>query len=523
MRRGWLWTVALLLGVSLCSVADAALELPSVIGENMVLQRQTGAAVWGWDEPGSTVAVRFRDEEATAQAGEDGRWSVRLPTGAAGGPFELQVRGTSERVIGNVLVGEVWVAGGQSNMWWHVSKCRDVVRVVEEADCPEVRMFDANTHPRQAGWVAEEPQRTVKARWQVTSPETVRGYPGVPYFFARELHEELDVPVGIVHLAVPATRIEPWLSRELAGAHFPHLVGYWEMRRERYPREVEEYERALEQWQERKAAAEQEGSDPPPEPDRPRNPSRRCPGALFDGMVRPVAPYATRGFLWWQGESNASEAIQYRVLFPALIQDWRRWWRQPDAPFLFVELAEFLAEQNRPVEDAPWPALRDAQHEALRLDNTAMVCTLDILEENEPLGNIHPRNKQLAGHRLFLAAMANVYGREDLVWSGPTFRSAEFDGGTVTVAFDHVGGGLVAGGGSELEGFAVAGPDREFHRANAAIVGDTVELRCEAVPQPVAARYAWANNPIGNLFNRQGLPAPPFRTDRWLLITPPVR
>ncbi len=500
------------------TVAHGETELPSVIGENMVLQRETDAPIWGWDAPGTAVTVSFRGRTASAEAGEDGKWMVRVPTGAAGGPFELAIQGTSAVNLANVLVGEVWVAGGQSNMWWHLASCKNAREEIAAADYPDIRMWDANTHPRQAGWSAETPQRTVKAEWKPATPRVAGNFPGVPYFFARELRDRLDVPVGIVHIAVPGSAIEPWLSEEFGRAHMPQLFGYWECRKRMYPDEVKQHEQALKAWEEQSAAAEAEGRQAPAKPEPPREPGGAPTGGFCNGMVLPTAPYAARGFIWWQGESNASRALQYQVLFPALIEEWRYWWGMPDAPFLFVELAEFLAEQRNPVEDDPWPALRDAQRVALRLANTCMISTIDIFEPGESVNNIHPPNKQLAGLRLCLAAMANVYGERDLVWSGPLYRSAEFTGGKAVVSFDHVGGGLTAKDGAGLTGFALAGPDRQWHWADARVVGDTVELTCDAAKEPVAARYDWANNPIGNLYNREGLPAFPFRTDDWLLM-----
>ena len=515
--------VTLLLAFTLfmsCRLAPAAraeLELPSIIGDNMVLQRGTDAPVWGWDTPGTTVTVSFRGREAQAEADEEGKWMGRIPTGDAGGPFELTIEGTDTVTCADVLVGEVWVAGGQSNMWWHLSNCTNAQQEIASADYLQIRMWDANTHPRQAGWMADEPQKTVQAEWKPTTPRVAGNFPGVPYFFARELHQRLDVPVGIVHLAVPGSPIEPWLSEEFGERHFPRVARYLEYREAEYPQELQEYEDTLEKWEEQREKAEEAGREPPRKPRRPRNPARAAMGGFYNGMVHPTAPYAAKGFLWWQGESNSSRALQYQILFPALIDEWRYWWGESEMPFLFVELAEFLAEQRRPVEDDSWPALRDAQHEALKVAGTYMISTIDIFLPEDSINNIHPPNKQLAGHRLYLAAMANVYGDEDLVWSGPLYRSAEFADGRAVISFDHVGSALVAKGGA-LNGFALAGPDRQWHWAEAEIERDTVVLRCPDVPEPVAVRYGWANNPIGNLYNREGLWAFARRTDNWLLL-----
>ncbi len=446
--------------------ARAQMQLPSVIGDNMVLQRGTDAPVWGWDGPGTEVTVTFRGHDVQATAGEDGKWMARVPTGDAGGPFELAVKGTDQTTLKNVMVGEVWIAGGQSNMWWYVSNCTDAQQVIAASDDPGIRFYDANTGPREAGWPADTPQRTIDTNWQVAGPQTVGSWAGVAYFFAQDLRKELGVPVGIVHVAVPGSQIEPFLSSDFFKTNFPN------------------------------ATDEQAGR-------------------FFNGMILPVAPFAAKGFIWWQGESNAGRSLQYQILFPSLIEEWRHLWGMNEAPFLFVELANFWDVQRRSVEDDQWPALRDAQRAALQLDNTYMACVIDILPADDAR-NIHPPHKQLAGHRLFLAAMANAYGKADLEWSGPTFRSVSFEDGAATVIFDHAEG-LTAKGGGSLKGFAVCGEDRRWQWADGNIRGSTVVLTSKDVPHPVAVRYDWANNPIGNLYNAAGLPAAPFRSDHYLL------
>lgn len=469
-------SLPLIAALSLASAtAVAGWELPSILSANMVLQRDTEAPLWGWDEPGSKVTVAFRGHEVTAPAGADGKWQLRLPTGQAGGPFALRIKGSREVTVDGVLVGEVWVAGGQSNMWWHADKCLNFEREKADADYPLIRIWDANTAPTQGGWGADSAQRSVKAEWKPASPTNLGEFPGVPFFFARELHKTLKVPVGIVHLAVPGQALETFLSPAFVSTHLPL---------------ARELQAQLKQ---------------------------PAPSWFYNGMVAPVAPYAMRGFLWWQGEANAARHLQYQALFPGLIEDWRKSWNRHDAPFLFVELANFLTLQSRPVEDDLWPALRDAQVHALALDQVREVSAIDIFGLAEAADNIHPPNKQLIGHRLALASRATVYGEKQLVWSGPRFMSARFDGPQVSLSFDHVAGGLAVRAGEVLKGFALAGADRQFHWAEARLVANTVVLSSAQVPQPVAVRYAWANNPLGTLINREGLPAFPFRTDHWNL------
>ncbi len=474
MRTCVALVLALALGGLRPAAARAGWELPSVIGTDMVLQRETAAPLWGWDEPGARVTVSISGREVAAQAGQDGLWRVQIPTGAAGGPFVLRITGTREAVVEGVLVGEVWVAGGQSNMWWHQGGCKDAERERAGADFPLIRIWDANTSSNQGGWQAAAPQRTVRAQWRPVSPAMLAETPGVPFFFARELHQTLRVPVGIVHLAVPGQAVATFLSPAFIAANLPQ-------------------------------------GDPAARTNAPP------PSCFYNGMVAPAAPFAARGFLWWQGESDAARHLFYRVLFPGLIEDWRHAWGLDQAPFLFVELANFLKPQAAPVEDDTWPALRHAQSFALALDRVYGVSAINVLGPDESPFNIHPPNKQLIGRRLALAARANVYGESRLVWSGPRFKAAAFEKNRVILTFGAVGGGLKPRGGKELKGFALAGADRRFKWAEARAEGDTVVLSSPEVPCPVAARYAWANNPVGNLVNAEGLPAFPFRTDFWNL------
>lgn len=467
------------------------LTLPSIFSDRMVLQQQRNVSIWGWDKPGTAIAVTFRGQKILTQAELDGKWIASVNTGAAGGPFTLLISGTKQQKLEDVLVGEVWVAGGQSNMWWPVSRSLPIDPVSDSdlgdsetrlpcPSCdPEIRVWDANTAPNSEGWRARQPQKTVQAEWKITTPETVGNFPATAYFFARELHQTLKVPIGIVHLAVPGQKIETFFSNEFIQVNLPHLVN------NSGDKNQPNYEGK---------AAE-----------------------LFNGMVYPAAPYSARGFIWWQGESNAGEFLTYRVLFPALIQEWRRWWHNENAPFLFVELANFLEKQTYPVEEDPWPSLRDAQKEGLKLPNTAMISTIDILPDTANPNEIHPPNKQLAGHRLYLAAIANVYGQKDISWSGPQYQSVQFEDGKAIVTFNYVGAGLMVANGGELKGFALAGSDRRFFWADAKIQNNQVILTSKAVPNPVVVRYGWANNPIGNLYNQAGLPAFPFRSDRWTL------
>jgi len=457
------------------------LILPTVISDHMVLQQQTNVAIWGWDKPGTAIAVNFRNNQRSTQAGLDGQWFVRIPSGTAGRAFSLTIRGSQTITLSDVLVGEVWIAGGQSNMWWSVQNSLDAEQTIATANTASIRVWDANTAPKGIGWKAPTRQKTVPAEWKPTTPRTVGAFPATAYFFAQKLQQNLDVPIGIVHLAVPGREIEAFLSPELMTTHWPQTI-------------------ELQQIPASQSAA---------------TPNRAS--ELFNGMVYPTAPYTARGFIWWQGESNAERSHQYRVLFPSLIQEWRQLWQQENAPFLYVELANFLSPQRHPVEDDAWPALRDAQRTALRLPQTAMISAIDVLGAEEDVNDGHPRNKRLVGERLGLAALNRVYGKTNLAWSGPTFQSVEFRENQAIVTFDQVGEGLKTKDGSALRGFALAGANQRFFWAKAMIQDNTIVLTSSAVEQPVAVRYNWANNPIGNLYNSADLPTAPFRSDTWEL------
>ena len=485
----------------------ADLQLPSVLSSNMVLQQGRSDAVWGWDTPGTAVTIAFRGQTRTAQAGADGRWQVSVPAGSAGGPFPLTITGSTAITLNNVLVGEVWVTGGQSNMWWHVANCTDAKAETAAAGYPAIRYWDANTSPTQAGWGADTPQRTVKAEWKVTTPQVVSDYAGVPYFFARDLYRTLKVPVGIVHISVPGTEIEQHLSPTFLQRNLPQAMELYGRRAREYPALKQQYDAAHAAWAVSKAGEE---------PKAPGDPQGNAPGWLYNGMVAPTAPFTCRGFLWWQGEYNADRSLQYRVLFPGLIEEWRQAWADETLPFLFVELANFGPTQTQPVEEAAWPSLRDAQREALRLPGTYEVSAIDVKTQAEGDWAIHPVHKQIVGHRLFLSAMANVYGRKITGADSPALGGVSYVGDRATITFNHAGSGLVARGGI-LRGFALAGADRQFYRADASLRGNSVLVTSPDVTRPVAVRYDWGNNPIGSLYNREGLPTFPFRTDQWNL------
>jgi sialate O-acetylesterase len=503
--------VLALVPMSVGCAKTAQVRLPEVLADHMVVQRGIEVPIWGWTAPGAEVTVRMGSATAEATADADGRFVAHLPPQEAGGPHTISVTSENTVWLKDVLVGDVWICSGQSNMAWTVANSNNAEQEIAEATYPRMRLFTVARRP------ATEPKEDCQGDWKACSPETVGGFSAVGYFFGRHLHEHLDVPVGLVNTSWGGTPSEAWTSPETVAKvdAFAPIVERFEDRIEAYPKQKkaweEQKEERLAKWKERAEKARADGKRPPRKPRPPQDPtlSPHRPSNLYNGMIAPLLPMRIRGAIWYQGESNASRAYQYRTIFPAMIRDWRAHWKQGDFPFFWVQLANFMKREAEPGQSA-WAELREAQTLALDLPNTGQAVIIDIGEA----GDIHPRNKQDVGKRLALAARAVAYG-EDLTYSGPTYKSMTIEGGKVRLTFDHTGGGLVAKGGGPLKGFAVAGKDNEWHWAEARIDGDTVVVSSDEVKEPVAVRYAWANNPECNLYNEAGLPASPFRTDDW--------
>lgn len=490
---------ALLLASLFTTGAWAKVGLPALFGDHMVVQRDVPVHVWGTAEPGEAVQVEFRGQRASTAAAEDGHWEVYLAPGPAGGPFGLAVEGSNRVEFKDVHVGEVWVGSGQSNMVWPLERSRDAEQEIAAAEYSGIRYFKVTLN------TSETRLEDVEGQWQVVSPETAGGFSGVGYFFARHLHKQLGVSMGIIQSAWGGTPAESWTSARTL-AEEPALANMSAEFAAEAMADEAVYAERLASWEKRSAAAKAEGKEAPRRPPPPRalRPQNK-PSALFNAMIAPLLPYAVRGTIWYQGENNASrgQGYLYRRLFRAMIEDWRREWGIGAFPFLFVQLANY----GRVPEESTWPELREAQAMALGLANTGMAVTIDVGNPTD----IHPRNKQDVGLRLALAARAIAYGEHDLEYSGPLFRQATRDASGLRLWFDHVGGGLEARSGP-LEGFQVAGRDGKFVPAQASISGDTVLVSSAGVEHPVRARYAWAADAKGNLFNDAGLPASPFQT-----------
>jgi sialate O-acetylesterase len=504
------WLAAVCLA---CSHASADVELPSIFSDHMVLLRADKVPVWGWAAPGEEVRVTFRGISAEAKAGADGKWATslrgidKLPQGPA---EPMAVEGKNRIEILDVLVGEVWLGSGQSNMAMKVNGVNNYDAEQAAADLPMIRMF------LEESTFSDTPLEKPVGKWFVCSPETVGTFSATAFFFGRELHKRLGVPVGLVVSAVGGTAIESWTSPEAQKksaelAPFADVVAKLKAEMTN-PETMARYEQQLANW---KAAAEKaraEGGRPPRKPRDPKElaEKRFNAGGLFNGKIASLIPYAIRGVIWYQGENNAmpEKAPYYRHQLPVLIADWRGRWGS-ELPFAWVQLAGFSGEGKN------WPTIREAMLQSLSVPKTGMAVTIDIGEEK----NIHPKNKQDVGFRLAQWALGTVYAEKVPATSGPLPAGHEVRGKEIVVRFEHADGGLAFKGG-EPKGFAVAGEDRKWVPATARIEGETLAISSPGVPRPVAARYAWANFIECNFTNGAGLPASPFRTDDWPIDMP---
>lgn len=494
------------------------LRLPSVFGSHMVLQRDMPVPVWGWADAGETIEVRFRDQTQGTKADSNGRWSATLEPLSVGEAATLTVSGEGAKIeFADVLVGEVWVCSGQSNMQWSVTVSLDADLEAAAGDHPQVRLFQVPMV------TATEPHEDVDAQWRVCTPETLPSFTAVGYYFGRNLQQVLQVPVGLVQTAWGGTRAEAWTSPEMMASveELKPILTTWHETAAKYDPEAAQrnHEGALAKWQDAAAKAKAEGKAVPRKPQPPQNPRRspHHPSTLFNAMVAPLTPFAIRGAIWYQGESNANRAYQYRTLMPAMIQSWRDDWQQGEFPFYMVQLANFREIGDQPGE-SDWAELREAQMMTTEaLANVGVACITDLGAAKD----IHPRNKQDVGKRLARLALADVYGFDGkIVRSGPIYESLEIADGKALVHFKTDGSPLASWYREPLRGFAVAGADQKWVWAQAMIAGeDTVEVWNADVSAPVAVRYNWADNPQGNLYNAQMLPAYPFRTDDWQGVT----
>ncbi len=493
--------------LSLHAIVTADLRVPAIFSDQMVLQREQANRVWGWDEPGTQVRVSLPGQSYVTTANSDGEWEVFLkPMAADTTGFSIEITGSSKRTLNDVLVGEVWLCSGQSNMFWSIARCLDGDLAAAAMANPRIRLI---TVPRTG---TQEPQTDFQGAWTAATPEAILEFSAVGFYFGEILHRALDIPVGLIHCSWGGSSAEAWVPRGLIenDPRFAAEMDSWRAREAEFDFEQEQarYRERLDTWRTRAAEAEKAGK---PAPQRPRAPAnilegQQRPGNLYAGMLNPVIGYGMRGVIWYQGENNAPRHENYHDLFTLLINTWRDAWGQGDFPFYWVQLADYRAEQPEPGE-SDWAALREAQTKTLEsVPNGGQAVIIDLGEAKD----IHPRNKRDVAYRLARWALANDYGF-DIAFRSPEVGAIERKGDRVLVTFDHAGGGLRPFDVREVQGFALAGSDGVFHWAEAQVVGkDQVEVWTEAVANPESIRYAWADNPVCNLFSLEGLPATPF-------------
>ncbi len=500
--------IPVLVFLALVPVGAAALEPAPPFTDHAVLQRDVSVPVWGWDDqPGATVTVTYAGQTKETRVNPAGLWRADLdpmPARAEGGDLVVS-RGPVAVTFHDVVVGEVWLASGQSNMEWKLQSSRGYAEEKARPANPLIRHLFIEHSP------ADLPVTRVKTSgWQSANPDTIGGFTGVGYFFARAISEKLNVPVGILHASWGGTPIESWVPEPaLRSSHaWPGFNARWQAAMKVFPQAYADQPGLEAAWQ--KAQEEFKASGKPVTMRWPRPPmgpgSAYGPGTLFNGMIAPLAPYALRGALWYQGESNVGRPREYAELLPALIQSWRAAWLQSDFPFLVVQLPSYTDHGN--ATGRAWAELREAQEAVLRVPAGGLAVTID----NDEPDNLHPTDKRPVGERLALIAAAQIHGLA-MEWIGPVFQAATPEGTSLRLKFTHAAG-LTLRNGSDT-GFEVAGADQAFHAAAARLEGDTVLVSAAEVSLPVAVRYAWTNSPAVTLFNGAGLPAAPFRSDDW--------
>lgn len=490
MRRALVPTVALLLGMQ---IGRADVKPSALFSDHAVLQSDEQVAVWGTAEPGEEVHVAYLDQNESCTADSNGKWKVHLRPMPAGAVGEMKFTGRNTLVAKDVLTGEVWLCSGQSNMARPLTIAMNAKEEIAAANHPNFRMFV--TEKGMPGGPAD----AVVGKWLVCTPENAPSFSATGYFFGRDLQEALGRPVGLIVSAVGSTRIQSWISSE----SLEHLPIFAKMKAEQAEEDAI-YEKRLSAWKAN------------PSEKRPKAKYRAPFGALFNGMIAPLASYEIKGVIWYQGEANArSFPASYGMFLSALIENWRKSWGK-ELPFAWVQLPAYRKAQKEPVEEAdPWPMIREGMLQTLHLSNTGMIVTLDAGEAD----NIHPHNKQVVGKRLAMWALAEVYGKEGTAALGPIPTKFEIRNNEIAISFSHTEGGLVAKDG-KLDGFAIAGDDRKWIWADARIDGDQVIVSSAKIPNPVSVRYAWADNPVFSLSNKAGLLASPFRSDEFPLPEP---
>jgi len=509
--------------------AHAELKLPAIIGDNMVLQQQQANPVWGWDAPGTEVTVAFAGQTKTAKAGADGKWTVKLDAVPANAqPETITIKGSSTKELQNVLVGEVWICSGQSNMGFNLNSVWDADLDIAQAKFPQIRLISVP----QVG--TQENQDDFKGQWEECSPANAGQFTAVGYHFGRVLHEMLGVPVGLIDNAWGGSACEAWVKRDVLekDPRFASIIARWQQtestfKQEAFDQQTAEHKVKLAAWSKARAEAAKAGTlFTEPAPRAPQNPltGQHRPGNLYAGVLHPTIGYGIKGVIWYQGEANASRAKEYGELFPFMIEHWRKEWQQGDFPFYWVQLADYKNYQTEPVE-SDWAELREAQTLTMsKLPHTGQCVITDLGEAND----IHPKNKRDVAERLARWALVKDYGQK-LPYRSPELKDAKFDGGKALLTFDFAPAGLRTVDTDDVKGSAICGEDKKWVWTKATIIGGSkkgtnqIEVSADGVAKPVAVRYAWADNPVCNVYSAEGLPVTPFRTDDFPMITDPAR
>jgi sialate O-acetylesterase len=487
----------------------AEIKPNALISDGMVLQQKARVKIWGTGAPNEKVTVSFRDQTLATVCGADGNWLLQLQSKSAGGPFPMTLAGTNTISLPNVYVGEVWLLSGQSNMEYALWHCVGGEEAIANSTNPQLRLI---TIPHTA---TEKPQADCAAKWVEANPTSTKNFSAVGYWFGSKLQKELGVPVGLINDVWGGTTIEAWLSRDVLDS-LPEKTKYTD-----YATVKTAYDALVAQQKPMKDKYDQDVADALrqhlPKPAMPHLVGPlRGPSMLYNGMIAPIENYTIKGVVWYQGESNAyvGRANSYGMLLPKLIELWRAKWGEGDFPFIIPQ----ITPNRKPIAnlDPNTPSgiavIREAQRQALKEPNTALVVTTDLADAD---GDVHYKRKEPTGQRIELAARALAYGFTG-EYSGPLYQDVKFEGGKAIISFRHPGGGLVSKDGA-LTGFAIAGADKKFVTAQAVIDGDNVVVSSPSIREPASVRYGWADNPVPtlNLWNKAGLPASPFRTDNW--------
>ena len=494
--------ISLLILFAFSSLVRAQVTLPNVFSDHMVLQRNLENPIWGKASKGEKITVTIGDQTQRTISDKDGFWRVKLNPMTAGGPYILTVKGSNGEVrITDILIGEVWICSGQSNMEFALENIYNAEVEQAAANFPEIRLLSIPKTGRP------ELQDDVPATWTICSPESTGAFSAVGYLFGKNIHNTLGVPVGLINASWGGSPIEAFIPRnvqENCGECLPYLEK-WDKKMTNYTDET--FKQEQKEYQEWLAADKPGAKKWPPADQRIAN---KRPANIYNGMIHPLKGYGIKGVIWYQGEANIYDPDKYKISFPLMINTWRNLWQQGDFPFYWVQLADFELEQTLP-NDSRWAELREAQTSTLSLPNTGQAVIIDLGEQRD----IHPREKNTAASRLTRHALANAYGFE-LQAKSPQYVSMKKEGNAIILTFDNIDKGLYAFDVEEVKGFAIAGADKKYYWAEAKIIGkNQIEVMADKVKDPVAVRYGWADNPIVNLYDENGLPVTPFRTDDW--------